>query len=73
MGRHKLIPSVSPKKTIEGAVGGIVGAVLCCMLFEYYFGTQREFLMFAVMGLIEVLRHSWEICLPLSLKKEDLM
>jgi len=27
-GRHKLIPRISPNKTIEGAVGGLVGAAL---------------------------------------------
>jgi phosphatidate cytidylyltransferase len=32
-GRHKLLPAVSPSKTVEGAVGGLAGAVvvaLCC-------------------------------------------
>jgi phosphatidate cytidylyltransferase len=28
MGKHKVMPSVSPKKTWQGAVGGIVGSIL---------------------------------------------
>lgn len=28
LGRHKLYPAVSPKKTVEGALGGLVGGVL---------------------------------------------
>lgn len=32
-GKHKLCPYLSPKKTVEGAVGGIVGSVVCCGLF----------------------------------------
>ncbi len=30
-GKHKLAPELSPKKTIEGSVGGVVGSVLLCV------------------------------------------
>ena len=32
-GRHKLIPEVSPKKTVEGAAGGLVGGAVGTMLY----------------------------------------
>ena len=32
-GRHKLIPSVSPGKTVEGAIGGVVLAVIAAWLY----------------------------------------
>ena len=32
-GRHKLAPDLSPKKTVEGAVGGLAGAVLGMMIY----------------------------------------
>ena len=35
IGRHKLAPKVSPKKTVEGAIGGLVGNVLCGLLFAW--------------------------------------
>ncbi len=34
-GKHKLIPDVSPKKTVEGAISGTVGAALIAMLYGY--------------------------------------
>ncbi len=35
IGKHKLIPEVSPKKTVEGAIGGIVFSTLLCLGYGY--------------------------------------
>lgn len=32
-GKHKLAPELSPKKTVEGAVGGFLGAVVFCCAY----------------------------------------
>lgn len=37
LGKHKLCPKISPKKTIEGSVGGILGSVVLSGLFGYFF------------------------------------
>ena len=37
IGSHKLCPSISPKKTVEGSIGGILGSVLLCGLFGLLF------------------------------------
>jgi phosphatidate cytidylyltransferase len=36
IGRHKLAPQVSPGKTVEGAIGGLVGAALASALVATY-------------------------------------
>ncbi|SHJ91076.1 phosphatidate cytidylyltransferase [Paramaledivibacter caminithermalis] len=36
-GPKKLFPEVSPKKTIEGFIGGICGSTLASFLFSYFF------------------------------------
>jgi len=33
LGTHKLIPTLSPNKTIEGAIGGIITAIAACSVF----------------------------------------
>jgi phosphatidate cytidylyltransferase len=34
LGRHRLLPDVSPKKTVEGAAGAVVGAMLAALLMH---------------------------------------
>ena len=35
LGKHKLIPDISPKKTVEGAVGGVLSCVLGFAVFGW--------------------------------------
>lgn len=37
LGKRKLCPSISPKKTIAGAIGGLLGSVLCAVTFFLLF------------------------------------
>ena len=49
-GKHKLIPLVSPKKTIEGSIGGILGSTVGCMILGHFFG--MEMIHMVVIGLV---------------------
>lgn len=55
-GRHKLIPSVSPKKTIEGSIGGIVFCIIGCIAYRLILGNFHDNLppvwIFAVLGFV---------------------
>jgi len=61
LGKHKLCPKISPKKTVEGAIGGIVGTAVLNTCFA---------LLFNAFFLHEVKVNVWAIALfsvPLSI------
>ena len=56
LGKHKLIPQISPKKTVEGAIGGILASALAGIIFglieKYAFGNEPNYLwLFIVCGI----------------------
>ena len=55
-GKHKLIPKVSPKKTVEGSIGGTLFCILSFLLFglilNKFFSFQADYLALCVSGLI---------------------
>jgi len=55
-GKHKLIPELSPKKTVEGAIGGVVFASLAFLLYgfiiESFFSLDANYLVLGISGLL---------------------
>lgn len=54
-GKRKLCPQVSPKKTVEGSLGGILGSVLGCTIYGFilnYFALNIPMYHYFAIGLI---------------------
>ncbi len=54
-GKRKIIPEISPKKTLAGAIGGIVGCIALMIIFgfiiENYFALKISFVVLGMLGL----------------------
>lgn len=56
-GKHKLCPNISPKKTVEGAIGGIVSSIVFSVIISLCFGNFSVALLlmtipFCILGMI---------------------
>ncbi len=56
LGKHKLIPDVSPKKSVEGAIGGIIGAVVLSLGFGVFvdlvLGEESNYIVIAILAFV---------------------
>lgn len=54
IGKHKLCPSISPKKSVEGAIGGIFGSILVTLIYSSIIGIGPwwSILLLSVLGSI---------------------
>ena len=61
-GRHKLMPKVSPKKSVEGAVGGIAAAIIGALLLNIFTGLLAWWLMILVAVVVSVSGQIGDLC-----------
>ena len=59
LGKHKLCPEISPKKTVEGAVGGILSSIVVSLILVFAFSVTEKLLAaliftipFCILGMI---------------------
>jgi len=59
IGKHKLCPTISPKKSVEGSIGGTLGVIIIMTLYGHFVLSGRvevfagvPFYIYAILGLI---------------------
>ena len=74
-GKHKLSPEISPGKTQEGAILGLIGSILGGLVFVFFFFPESSFLVIiflaGIAGILGQLGDLWESVLKREAKVKD--
>lgn len=67
-GKHKLCPTISPKKTVEGLIGGVIVGTVCMLLYglaaNTFFEGNVNYLLLALFGVVGSLASAFgDLCL----------
>lgn len=75
LGRHKLCPTISPKKTVEGSIGGLIANFVAGSFFVYFFlpllPWSTSILFFLVIGIAGQVGDLFESILKRSVNLKD--
>ena len=52
LGKRKLWPEISPNKTIEGFIGGIISAILFACIFQYFYPLTSSYLILIAVTIV---------------------
>jgi len=58
-GRHRLAPAISPKKTVEGLVGGLIGAIIVAYAARWWFLPELSGLDCLVLAILLTITGLW--------------
>ena len=73
LGKHKLSPRISPNKTIEGSLSGILGAVIIAVLYKLFvFKSLSFFHVFAITIIISVFGQVGDLIESLLKRKAEI-
>jgi len=75
LGKHKLAPRISPGKTQEGAILGLIGSVLGGLVFAFFFFPKTSIMVIiflaGIAGILGQLGDLWESALKREAKVKD--
>ena len=73
-GKHKLIPEISPKKTVEGAIGGIVftviGFAIYCLIWNSLSDYKLSYLTLCIYGFVLSIASQFGDLIASSIKRQ---